>query len=234
MKELKIGIAIADDMEYAPFSRMGGEEAPYFGRAGHKFTFTKNQNKISVWSVYCGIGKVNAAAAAMHLIDNGCDIILNAGLSGGIKGVGRGELVIGSSYLEHDFDLTALGFKKAVKPGQDYIYEADKNLLSHFEELLSLKSGTLVTGDCFVSDPVLKQYLIDEFSAAACDMETAAIASVCHIAEKPFLSIRRVSDDAGESAGEAYRDMNENENFDLAELLMRGVRALLDNDKFFC
>ncbi len=234
MKELKIGIVVADDMEYAPFAEMGGTDAPYFARAGHKFAFQKNENKISVWSVYCGIGKVNAAAAAMHLIDNGCDMILNAGLSGGIKGVGRGELVIGSAFLEHDFDLTALGFKKAVKPGQDYIYEADETLLSHFMKLLSVKSGTLVTGDCFVSDSVLKEYLINEFSAAACDMETAAIASVCHIAKKPFLSIRRVSDDAGEAASEAYRDMNENEKFDLAELLMRGIREMLDNDKFFC
>ncbi len=234
MEKLKIGIVIADDMEYAPFCEMGGEEAPYFGRTGHRFIFKDKDREIEVWSVYCGIGKVNAAAAAMHLIDNGCDMILNSGLSGGIEGVARGELVIGSRFVEHDFDLTALGFKKGVKPGQTYIYDADSALLEYYGKLLSVKSGTLVTGDCFVSDPVLKQYLIDEYSAAACDMETAAIASVCYMAGIPFFSIRRVSDDAGESAGESYRDMNENEKFDLAELLVRGVKTMLECDKFFC
>ncbi len=234
MENLKIGIVIADDMEYAPFAQMGGEEAPYFGRAGHKFTFKNESREITLWSVYCGIGKVNAAAAAMHLIDSGCNMILNAGLSGGIKDVARGELVIGSRFIEHDFDLTALGFKKGVKPGQTYIYDADETLLEYFSELLSLGSGTLVTGDCFVSNEELKQQLIADYSAAACDMEPAAIASVCHIANVPFCSIRRVSDDAGESASAAYRDMNENEKFDLAGLLMRGVKQMLKTNKFFC
>jgi adenosylhomocysteine nucleosidase len=234
MKTLKIGIVIADDMEYAPFADFGGESAPYFGRAGHKFSFSGSKGIIELHSVYCGIGKVNAAAATMHLIDNGCEMILNAGLSGGISGVARGELVAGDHFLEHDFDLTPLGFEKCVKPGQDYIYEADKTLLEYFKNLLSIKSGTLVTGDCFVSDSVLKAELTEKHSAAACDMETAAIASVCHIAGIPFFSVRRVSDDAGESAGSAYREMNENEKFDLAELLMRGVKEMCNCDKFFC
>ncbi len=228
MNKLKIGIVIADDMEYAPFSLMDGKETPYFGRAGHEFLIN---NKISVRSVYCGIGKVNAAAAAMHLIDSGANIILNAGLSGGIMGVGRGELVVGSRYLEHDFDLTPLGYEKAVKPGQTYIYDADSRLLKLFCTELGAQSGTLVTGDCFVSNLDLKQELIEKYSAAACDMETAAIASVCYIAGVPFLSVRRVSDDAGETAGTSYRDMNENEKFDLAELLMRVIGKIADNDE---
>ena len=234
MKTLKIGIVIADDMEYAPFMNMGGEEKPYFGRAGHSFVFEKEDKRIEVRSVYCGIGKVNAAAAAMHLIDTGSNVLMNAGLSGGISGVRRGELVIGSRFLEHDFDLTPLGFEKAVKPGQDYIYDADKDLAEFFAEFLSVKSGTMVTGDCFVSDSILKAELTEKYSAAACDMESAAIASVCHVAGVPFFSVRRVSDDAGDSASTAYRDMNENEKFDLAELLIRGIEAMLDNDRFFC
>ena len=41
-----------------------------------------------------------------------------------------------------------------------------------------------------------------------CDMETAAIAYVCEYAGLPFAAVRRVSDDAGESAVDNYRDMN--------------------------
>jgi len=234
MKKLKIGIVIADDMEYAPFFKMCGTDKSYFGRAGHTFSFEKGDKQIEVRSVYCGIGKVNAAAAAMHLIDEGYGILMNAGLSGGISGVARGELVIGSRFLEHDFDLTPLGIEKGVKPGQDYIYEADAALVEFFSAFLGVKSGTMVTGDCFVSDSLLKAELIEKYSASACDMETAAIASVCHIAGVPFFSVRRISDDADDSASSAYREMNENENFDLAELLLRGIKAMLDCDKFFC
>ena len=42
----------------------------------------------------------------------------------------------------------------------------------------------------------------------SCDMETAAIAYVCEYCDIPFLAVRRVSDDAGSDAKEAYREMN--------------------------
>ena len=42
----------------------------------------------------------------------------------------------------------------------------------------------------------------------SCDMETAAIAYVCEYADIPFLAVRRVSDDAGDDAKNAYREMN--------------------------
>ena len=39
-------------------------------------------------------------------------------------------------------------------------------------------------------------------------METAAIASVCDMAGIPFAALRRISDDAGDSATESYTEMN--------------------------
>ena len=39
MKTLKIGVVIADDMEYAPLKNLGGQVCPYFFRDGHIFTY---------------------------------------------------------------------------------------------------------------------------------------------------------------------------------------------------
>jgi len=234
MNKLKIGMVIADDMEYAPLENCGGEPFSYFGRKGHIFRFSNGNREIELVSVHCGIGKVNSATAAMYLIDNGCDIILNSGLSGGISNISRGELMLCTRYIEHDFDLTPLGFKKAQKPSQEYIYESDEALLSFFSERLGIKKcGMAVSGDCFVSDDVLRNSLAEEYGAMSCDMESAAIASVCHMTGKRFLSLRRISDDAGNTANSNYREMNENEKFDLVILLKESVGDMLGDDRFF-
>ncbi len=235
MKTFKIGVVIADDMEYAPLKREGGEECAYFGRDGHVFTFTEGDKKIVLRTVCCGIGKTNAAAAAMHLIDNGCNAILNTGLSGGMSGILRGQITLPDKYTEYDFDLTPLGYKKGEKPSQKYVYEADSELLSYFKDLLpNARIGMAVTGDRFVSDDTLRAELMADYSPVSCDMESASVASVCSMAGVPFLALRRVSDDAGADASASYRDMNENESFDLAPFVLGAVKGMFKFDNFFC
>ncbi len=207
----KIGIIIADGDEFAPLeSRIkSGEysERYFLKRKILEFSLTDD---VTVSACLCGIGKVNAAAATVHLIDNGCDVILNYGLSGGISGVRRGELCLCTRFLEHDFDLTGIGYKPCEKPAQEsYIYSADKNLIDVIKSIMpNIKMGTAVTGDRFVCDENLRSFLKDTFSANCCDMETAAIAYACEYAGVAFASVRRISDDAGDTAVDSYREMN--------------------------
>ena len=206
----KIGIIVADKDEFAPL-----EEKIKKGEYIEK-TFLKRKilefkiGTIEICAMLCGIGKVNAAAGAAHLVDTGCEIILNYGLSGGISGIRRGEICLCNKFLEHDFNLTTIGYKPCEKPDQDsYIYNSDKRLNSIIKSLLpDIKEGLAVTGDCFVCDEKLRSFLKEEFGAMCCDMETAAIAYVCEYAGVPFAAVRRVSDDAGETALESYREMN--------------------------
>ena len=96
MKEVKVGIIVADIDEYKPFAKTieNGEfcEYSFLGRTGHRFSVKNDNVNADVISILCGIGKVNATAAAMHLVDIGCDIIINYGLSGGISKINRGEI----------------------------------------------------------------------------------------------------------------------------------------------
>ena len=221
-KIIKIGIIVADADEFAPLEesiKKGGYTQKEFLKR-KILQFKKGETEIC--AMLCGIGKVNAAAAAAHMVDTGCDIILNYGFSGGISGIRRGELCLCTEFLEHDFDLTTIGYKPCEKPAQDsYVYKSDRRLNMVIKSLLpEIKEGVAVTGDRFVCDSGLREFLKEEFGAMCCDMETAAIAYVCEYAGVPFAAVRKVSDDAGESAAENYREMNTSRETVLSDFIL--------------
>ena len=229
----KIGIVIADNGEYKAFDKYVSkglvESRSFLGREGKIFEVTGKTNTATVYCIISNVGKVNAAAVTTHLIDNGCEVILNFGLSGGISGVCRGELTLADKYLEHDFDLTSIGYKPCEKPDQEYIYSANARLLKIFSKVApKAKIGTAVCGDRFICNEQDRTFLKETFNAVSCDMETGAIAAVCAMANVPFLALRRISDDAGSDAESSYREMNEGSETVLADVFFDGLCAVID------
>lgn len=229
MQDIKIGVVVADYDEYAPFVDLICNATKtaykYFNRQAICF----DVSNVTVICINCGTGKVNAASAAMHLVDAGCTYILNYGLSGGISRVHRGEIVLPIKFLEHDFDLTGIGYKPCEKPSQKYIYDADKTLLKIAQTAIGkCQSGTAVCGDRFICNVSDRDFLRDTFGATTCDMETAAIASVCDMADIPYLSLRRVSDDAGEDAYSNYNEMNTLDGQALSQIFLKVLNALCE------
>ena len=225
MNYKKIGIVIADRDEYHPFVKMiaDAKQIKVFNMQG--ISFKMGESDVSV--LLCGIGKVNAATAATALVSAGCEAILNFGLSGGLGNSKKGGFCLPDTFLEHDFDFTDLGYKPCEKPWQEYIYKADKDLLALFSKTLGVKpGGTAVTGDSFICDEQKSKELSDNFSASSCDMETAAIASVCYAAGVPFAVLRRISDDAGDDAIDTYRDVNTNEGDVLGNAFLKCLKAV--------
>ena len=213
MNKIKVraGLVIADDNEFAPISRiaakLGGTkmDKSFFGNDVYRITVSGETVDIAVYAVLCGIGKVNAAAATTALIANGSSFIINSGLSGGINNVFKGETVLCDRFIEHDFDVTPLGYKKYEKPGQAYIYNANAKLLRAYKSLYpNMKVGTAVTGDCFVCDDNLRKTLTNELNAQSCDMESAAVAAICDKCDIPFVALRLISDNAGAGAQDEY------------------------------
>lgn len=224
-----IGIIVADDGEYTPLIEKieTKENIGFFGRDCHTFKV----GEISVYAVLCGIGKVNAAAAAMFLYCKGCDTILNYGYSGGISGVKKGSVVVNNRFLEHDFDLVCLGYKPCQKPGQDYIYSADERLCNMLLQIYpSAVKGLAVTGDCFIGNDALRNRLRDDFGAVSCDMETAAIASVCHQTGMRFACVRQISDDAGDDATASYGEVAYSGNIAPADGVLSLIRLLSERE----
>lgn len=209
--KLNIGVIIADDNEYeaaaAVARKLGGEPCDFYRKSGYKLSLSDNSRSCEITMVYSRVGKVNAAESAALMAVSGLDYILSAGLSGGISGVRLGQLCVGTKFIEHDFDLTPLGFEKAVKPSQEYIYSADPRLVRLFtENLPDISAGCAVTGDCFICDDALRREMLEKYSAATCDMESAAIASVCHNFGIGFTTLRKVSDDAGDDSAGLYNN----------------------------
>lgn len=230
--EVKIGIVIADNDEYKPLENMrdtlSAKKCLIAGRKAYTFQITGEKANATVTAIECGIGKVNAAVAAVALAEQGVHIILNCGLSGGISGIGKNEISLPNKFIEHDFDLTGLGYKLCQKPGQEYVYNCDDELLKIAQAVIpNAKVGTAATGDCFVQDDVLRDFLRDEFSAMSCDMETAAIAYACAVYNVKFLSIRKISDDAGNDAGGSYREVNNLAEDTLIKYILQIINKLV-------
>lgn len=229
------GCIFADSMEYGPFlawaKENGGKESVRRGNESVELTLTQADRTLKVIGVKCGIGKVNAASATAFLIsDDKADFILNAGLSGAVHGLKREDMVAATTYIECDFDLTAIGYDLGVKAdGQKYLYESDEKLLSFALQSPGIIAAKTGTGDVFLADPMKKELFRNTFGIDCFDMETAAIAGVCDKNGVPMLSLRKISDDADDSAYETYREMNERQEACLTELLCNIMkRYLLD------
>ncbi len=228
--EKKIGLIFADEMEYIPFLRLvaqyAGQESVSRGKRAAAFTLEKNGRTLRLCGVECGIGKVCAATTAAYLIaEEKVDLILNAGLSGAISGLRRGDFVAGTSFRECDFDLTPLG-----RPLGKEAIDADPLLLKLAASLDGVHTGAFGTGDLFLTDPVIKTQYKDLFAVSAFDMETAAIALVCKESGVPFCSLRQISDDADDCSASDYTEMNDRAEDALCQCLLALCDKILAED----
>ncbi len=164
-----------------------------------------------------GIGKVAAAASTQILITKyGADRILFSGVAGGLKdGIRRGDIVMATDLVQHDFHLEAFGRKPGEIPGVGESVVCDGELARQFRKAYAeaaaenpgfpkLHEGRIATGDCIVADSRLKKSIAGTFGAVAAEMEGAALGQVCKMNRVPFLVVRTVSDNADESAIEDY------------------------------
>ncbi len=146
-----------------------------------------------------GIGKVNAAMQVASLIvETHLDYVINSGVAGGIgAGLRQGDIVVGTETCYHDV-WCGEGEWGQVQ-GLPLKFKANLELLNAAKSIDSkLVFGLICTGDQFISDLVTLQGIKRNFpDGQAVDMESAAIAQVCHIKNVPFMSLRIVSDTPG-------------------------------------
>jgi len=159
-----------------------------------------------------GIGKVNAAILCQLLIQRGVTHIIMTGVAGALEpSLHVGDIVISRDALQHDVDVTGLGYEPGLIPGDEKRWQAD----SHLAELALMAAqdfaevnavmGTVATGDVFVADLASKTRLFDTFGAACAEMEGASVAQVCHKFDVPFVIIRSISDTADDAAEVDFR-----------------------------
>lgn len=208
---MKIGIIVAMQEELSCVEGMLNNKTTITADSGNLYiTGTTGQHHIILSQ--CGIGKVNAAVRAFELIDKyQPDIVINTGVAGGIDPETRVmDMIIGTSVVYHDV-WCGEGNEYGQVQGLPEQFEADKELVT---KVLSANSGKRVygglicSGDKFITDRTELEAIKKQFpQGMACDMESGAIAQVCHICHKPFVSMRIISDTPGvEGHWEQYTD----------------------------
>ena len=164
--------------------------------------------KYEVVIVKCGIGKVNAGRTTQILISEySPKYIINTGIAGGLsEKLKIGDIVISTDLIQHDFDVSALGYPKGymctgVNKEEPTKYVADKELSERVKKVLEKVSegravfcGRVLTGDMFVSSKEKREELVKEFDGFCCEMEGAAVAQVASLNNIPFIVFRLISD----------------------------------------
>jgi adenosylhomocysteine nucleosidase len=69
---------------------------------------------------------------------------------------------------------------------------------------MKVQSGTVATGDQFISTTEQKMRIRDTFGAIACEMEGGAVGHVCYVNHVPFAVLRAISDGGDEAAQMDY------------------------------
>lgn len=204
-----VGLVIADKDEYVHLEKFLEPDAAAVsiqGLVGHTFTVKGKTQNIRVRTICTGIGKVNATVGAT-LLAEGSDMLLSAGLSGGFDETSKNDIVLGTRFYEHDFDLTTIGYELSQKSHNDKpivsACELNSDIVKKFP---FVKQGVFVTGDCFISSKEKHDFLKKTFNPIACDMESAAVGYVASVFDLPFVSLRMVSDGANDDSAKAYAD----------------------------
>ncbi len=184
----------------------------------------------------CGVGKVNAAVCTQSMIFRfSPELIINSGIAGGLaKDIKIGDLVIGTSCVQYDFDTTATGDPLATiftNKGNFINMPCDKNysdiIFNAAENVYEGKvfKGVIATGDKFVADPELSLSINEKFDALACEMESAAICQTCFLNDVSFVGIRSISDNAYDSDTVDFKTFSESS----AERLIKLLNTILPN-----
>ena len=176
-------------------------ESPSTTTVDH-FTFHRGTiGRHEVIAMQCGIGKVNAAMGTLTMIHSfHPQCVINTGVAGGVGGnVSVMDVVAGERVAYHDvwcgFDPDT---EAGAVQGLPLYFRGSEMLLAAVPAADNVKRGLICSGDQFIDsaerlDPITRRFP----DAMAVDMESGAIAHVCHVMQVPFLSLRVISDSPG-------------------------------------
>lgn len=151
-----------------------------------------------------GVGKVNAAMKLAEVIQKeSIEVIINLGFAGASGDYHVGDVVLIDDARYHDFDLTMFGYQKGQVPGNPPYFESDDPWYNQIiTKIPELKTGHLLTGDCFMTQISEGNFIYD--------MEGAAFYQVAHHYHIPIISVKVVSDVMGmDKHLESYQSFEE-------------------------
>lgn len=148
--------------------------------------------------VYTGVGKINAAWTLTRKIaeyrhaNRSLPLVINFGTAGS-RCFNTHTLVACNTFVQHDMDVSGLGFARGATPFDDVPARLE------FPKLFTdLPQAVCGSGDYFATNE----------PAVACDvldMEAYALAKVCWLEGARFACVKYVTDGADHAAGEDWQ-----------------------------
>ncbi|MFW8053834.1 5'-methylthioadenosine/S-adenosylhomocysteine nucleosidase [Vagococcus fluvialis] len=155
--------------------------------------------------VASGVGKTNATVYTQVLIDYfDPTAVINIGIGGGLSDKLRPlDLVLGTTFSHHDVSIEQM---ESLKPFIS-TFEADGELVKLFDAYEGVKiRGHIASGESFIASETDRKRIIETHKPLLVDMETSSMAHCCYLNDKPFISLRSVSDLANDEADESYEE----------------------------
>ena len=219
-----LGVISALPEEFAHLSDQSGKASEI---AGFRFWPGRIAGREAVF-VESGAGKVNAGVATALLLERfGCRAVLLCGAAGGLDpALGIGDVVVGTSNIQHDYGMEKEDGYIHIQPGSRLSrgetwtpgYPLSEPLVARLKDALSglvldplpeevgagrrkpaIHFGAILTGDSFVNSERTRRRLRERFAAQAVEMEGGAVAQIARRwgEEIPVVNVRCLSDLAG-------------------------------------
>lgn len=198
-----IGILTAMSVEYNQVAAMMHDTETVENGPQAFLVGTIGENKVVL--LQCGIGKTNAASGVTNLIITfHPQCIISTGVAGGIdEKLNVMDVVVGNQVCYHDV-FCGDDCDPGQVQGLPRLFCGDDNLLNIATSLqtdVHIVPGLICTGDQFITNRAELDIIKAKYpEGLAVDMESAAIAQVCHLWNVPFLSFRIISDTPGVNA----------------------------------
>ena len=170
-----------------------------------------------------GIGEISGALATQFLIMNyAVDYIIIFGVVGSLNPNYKClDIVAVNEIVHYDFSLDTTksdSYGKYPFQRNKAEFQTDRGLLDIAKKVNpNLPTVKIASGDKFVADKNLRQWIIDSFHADICDMESMGIYYACNLHNIPCLFIKTVSDNADSEA-----------NISFEKVISNGVSAYVD------
>lgn len=212
-----IGIICPVPVEYAACVKslgLAGETV----ECGRKVSRAKIDG-VEVTAIAAGPGKIRCASAAQYLISGpGCGLIIDTGSAGAlVDTLAIGDIVFCTAVYEYDI-LPLEKFRKHIKEmtgltALDDILK-DGPTAAAFRDFcaktakiygLGVAAGVCASGEKNVDSRKLRETLASSYGCSICDWETAAVVKTANLCGVKCLSIRSVSDMAGEGMIKEYK-----------------------------
>jgi len=172
----------------------------------YEIYFFKYKRK-NIYVALSGVGSIAASGATQYLISIYLvDLILNYGTCGALVDslVGK-QVVLIDGLIDYEFDTSAvdncpkythveLGYASPLMKINNWSYEIVKN------KLKECKCVNCLSSNKFISDPILKDKLANEFNTQICEFESAGIFLTCLKNKIDCIFIKSISDSKSENA----------------------------------